>query len=222
MSFAKDGADIVKIHWRIEQWYPELSEIIKSDLKKYHEELLRFNKTVNLVSPKTLPFSDGIHFADCILAWRVIEADFKGTEIHDFGSGNGFPGLVFAILRRDLKFKLVEIDQRKSEFLKHIKANLDLKNVEVLVQQVESLPEKSVTFAVSRGFAPITRAVLMARRLMPTGGAFYHMKGEEWAKEIADIPAQVCSFWQPGLLSEYRLPVGEIRFAIVKTEKIQD
>lgn len=222
MSFAKNGSESITVHWRIDQWFPELSTEVRSNLKKYHEELLKFNKTSNLIGVKTIPMADAIHFADSILACRIIEKDLKTNEIFDFGSGNGFPGLVMALMMPHRKVHLVENDNRKCEFLKHMIQVLKLSNVDVLMRSVEALEAGSVTCAVSRGFAPISKAILMARKAVPVGGIYYHIKGEEWATEIADIPTQLCSFWLPSLLSEYKLPIGEIRFSVVKTEKIKN
>lgn len=222
MNFAKNGSDSITIHWRIDQWFPDIPAETRALLKKYHDELLRFNKTVNLIGIKTLPMADAIHFADSILATRIISQDLKFPEIYDFGSGNGFPGLIMAILMPDKKFHLVDADQRKAEFLKHMISFLGLKNVDVLIRQIESFQDKSIECAVARGFAPISKAILLGRRIFPVGGVFYHLKSEEWATEIADIPTQLCSFWLPSLTGEYKLPIGEVRFAVVKTEKIKE
>lgn len=219
MNFAKDGSDSVKIFWRIDDWFPELDNQIKSSLKTYHEELLKFNRSVNLIGVKTIPQADVVHFADCILAHRIIQPELKSDIIYDFGSGNGFPGLLFAILTPEKKFRLVEVDQRKAEFLKHMVSTLKLANVEVLIRQIETLDAGSVQCAISRGFAPISKALLMSRKIFAVGGHFFHMKGEEWVSEVAAIPTQLCSYWQPSLLGEYKLPIGEIRYSIVKTEK---
>lgn len=210
------------IPWRIDQWYPEIPELQRAALKRYHEELIKFNKTVNLIGVKTIAFADAIHFSDSILACRAIQAAGTVPEIYDFGSGNGFPGLVMAILYPKTKVYLVEVDGRKSEFLKHVIATLKLTNCQVKIQTVESLPEKSVQLALSRGFAPIAKAVLIARRVFKKGGVYYHLKSEEWASEVGAIPTQLCSFWTPGLVCEYKLPIGEVKFAVVKTDKIAD
>lgn len=222
MGAAKNGSDAITIHWRIDQWFPELSSDIRSNLKKYHEELLRFNKTVNLIGVKTIPMADAIHFADSILATRIIYQDLQHSEIHDFGSGNGFPGLVMALMYPDKRIHFLEMDVRKAEFIKHMISILGLKNCDVLVRSIEVFGEGEVKCAVSRGLSSLSKSILMARKAVPVGGTYYHLKGEEWATEIADIPTQLCSFWQPSLLGEYRLPIGEVRFAVVKTLKIKN
>jgi 16S rRNA (guanine527-N7)-methyltransferase len=92
----------------------------------------------------------------------------------------------------------------------------------VLVRAVESLPERSIEFGMSRGFAGLSKAILMTRKPFKNGGSYYHLKSEEWATEVAAIPSQLCSFWTPSLVGEYKLPIGNIKFAVVRTEKIAD
>ena len=220
MTFGRETAEAVSIvQWRIVDWFPEISAQTRVLLKRYHEELIKANRTTPLIGVKTIPAADAIHFADSLLACKAIEKDLKFNEIYDFGSGSGFPGLVMAVMLPDRQFVLVESDGKKAEFLKQTAQVLGLKNVKVLARTVEGLPEGSVKCAVARGFANLSRSVLTTRRIIPVGGTFYHLKGEEWATEISDIPTQLCSFWLPSLLTHYRLPVGEIRFAVVKTEK---
>ncbi len=222
MSIAKSGSEAITIHWRLDQWFPDLSPDLRAKFKKYHEELLKFNKTLNLIGVKTIPMADAIHFADSILATQLLKKEIKEPEIYDFGSGNGFPGIVMAMMMPEKKIHLVELDARKAEFLKHMLVQLELKNADVLIRNVEALPNGSVRCAVSRDFGPLSKSMLMTRKVFVVGGVYYHLKGEEWATEIAGIPTQLCSFWQPGLLGEYKLPVGEIKFAVVKTDKIQN
>jgi len=208
--------------WRVNDWYPDLPAEVKTKLRQIFDELLKFNPTVNLVSAKSLNNADQMHFADSILASQAIYKSAAIDEIYDFGSGNGFPGLVFALLYPSIKVNLVELDQRKSEYLKHCINVCGIKNCVVINKGVEALAANSVKFAMSRGFANITKAIMLARKVMPKGGKYYHLKSEEWPSEVASIPIQLCSFWSPSLVSEYKLPNGEIKFAVVKTEKTAD
>lgn len=213
----------VQVHqWRIDEWFPEVPSPARQNMKKYHEELLRFNRTINLISPKTAPHADVIHFADSILACRLIQdkAGSKIDQICDFGSGNGFPGLIMAILYPATKVVMVDSDQRKCEFLKQMVSTLRLSNATAECAQIENLADSSVRFAMARGFASISKAILVARRSMAVGGSFFHLKGEAWSAEVGEIPTQLCSVWSPGLLGEYKLPLGTMRFAVVRTDKI--
>lgn len=208
--------------WRIETWFSDLTDVQKLKFKKFHGELIKHNKTMDLISAKTLPLVDVLFFADSIIASQLIASSAIIDEIYDLGSGSGFPGIVYAILNPKTKVFLVEADQKKVEFLKIAVAACDLKNCSVIGRTIESLPEKSIKFAMSRGVTGIAKLLLMTRKQVVMGGKLYHLKGEGWATEIASIPTQLCSFWTPGLVGEYRLPLGEIKFAVVKTDKIAD
>lgn len=209
------------IYWRTDEWFPDLSPDLKSRLKTYHEELIKFNRTLNLISPKTLFVADALHFADSILASQTISKAYpKIDKIFDLGSGNGFPGLVFAMMNPGVQVVLVDNDIRKCEFLNHMISVLKVPNAQVLNKAVESLEENSVAVAMCRGFSTIARTVLVARKMMPKGGILFHLKGEEWGIEVGEIPTQLCSIWSPSLVGEYKLPVGPVKFSVIKTDKI--
>lgn len=207
--------------WRLEAWFPDLGPAIHQKLRAYNDELNKFNKALNLVSPKTLPMADIIHFADSILAMQaLIKANPKLDVIYDLGSGNGFPGLILALLAPSMKVIMVDSDQRKCEFIKHTASILGLSNATVQNVTIESLPANSIKTAMCRGFANISKTILVTRKLMPVGGILYHMKSENWSTEVREIPTQLCSVWTPALVAEYKLPIGSVKFALVRTDKI--
>lgn len=218
----KDAEQSESMNWRLEQWFPDLPPQQHQLLKKFNDDLQKFSKTINLVSAKTLPTADLTHFSDCIFASKLISKNLprNATEIYDIGSGNGFPGVIFSILNPNIKTILVDSDQRKAEFLKNVVQSLGLTNTLVMVKTIESFSDGSVKLAMSRGFAPLSKAIMLTRKVFPKGGVYFHLKGEEWASEIASIPSQLCSYWLPGFLGDYKLPQGEVKFSVVKTEKI--
>lgn len=208
-------------NWRIKSWFVELSDDTHLNLKKYFLELLKFNKTINLISAKTILNADAIHYADSIEACKsVYNLVNKNIDLYDFGSGNGFPGLVYSILYPDQSVVLVDSDERKCEFLKHIISFLSLKNTKVLNIKIESIEPDSIVQAICRGFAPLPKSLLTLRKLVKKNGVVFHMKSEEWAIEVSQIPIQICSIWQPALVSNYLLPIGGIKMFVVKTDKI--
>ncbi len=88
-----------------------------SRLQIYHDLLVKWQKAINLVSPKTLDDIWARHFTDSAQLARHIKS---GARVVDLGSGAGFPGMVLAIMRPDLEMILIESDNRKSEFLKNV------------------------------------------------------------------------------------------------------
>lgn len=91
------------------------------------------------------------HLVDSVLG--ILEKDLsKYFSIADLGSGNGFPGIVLGVLFSDKKVYLLEINKKKSSFLMEAKSVLDLKNVCVLNQRVESFDFSNINLVTSRAF----------------------------------------------------------------------
>lgn len=212
----KEGA----IYWRVPEWFKDLKEAELVRFKFFHHELVRFNKSINLISAKSIFEADLVHFADCILASKLILENCKKKKIFDLGCGNGFPGLILSILDTEREYVLVESDTRKSEFLKHMINKFEFGNVSVQNMRIEDLPANSVECGVSRGFAQVAKALLTTRKIFKIGGHYYHIKGDHWTVELAGIPSQLCSSWEPALLSQYKLPIGGKIGAVVVTTKI--
>lgn len=176
---------------------------------------------VNLISSKTVLHADAIHFADSILASAQVRKKVIQFEpLYDLGSGNGFPGLVYSILYPDQKVILVDSDERKCEFLKHVTNILGLLNTQVMNKKIESFAADSLTQAICRGYAPLSRSLLTLRKVVKSGGQVFHLKADEWSMEVSQIPIQLCSAWQPTMDAEYKLPIGEVKLYVVRTERI--
>lgn len=218
-----DSPDIKKEqqpNWRLKSWFPDFDDSVHLKLRKYFIELQKFNKVINLVSSKTMLHADAIHFADSIKASIAIHQKVnKNNYLYDIGSGNGFPGLIYAVLYPDQRIILLDSDQRKCEFLKHVVEALGLMNVVVQNKKIEHCPPESIEQAVCRGYSPLPRALLSLRKVVKRGGSIFHLKSSEWADEVSQIPIQLCSTWQPALDAEYTLPIGGITMYIVRTTK---
>lgn len=89
-------------------------------LSSYVAELERWQPTLNLVAPSTLPHVWHRHIADS--AQLVALSPATARTWVDLGSGGGFPGLVAAILLAEsnpsCRVALVESDTRKAAFLR--------------------------------------------------------------------------------------------------------
>lgn len=206
--------------WKIPRWFANIDPQTQQSLKTYWEELIKFNKTVNLVSPKSLIHADAIHFGDSIKASQIVfENNNDIKEISDLGSGNGFPGLVFGMMYPHIRMTLVDVDQRKCEFLKHVIARTGTRNVSVSTSNVERFDEDSLGMAITRGFSSIPKAMMTFRKSMKVGGVIYFLKSEEWSQEVMSLPTQLCSVWSPELVGEYSPPESSAKFFVVKATK---
>lgn len=206
---------------RLNKWASHLSEEQLSACKVYLAELLRFNKRLNLISASTVSKADAVHILDAIRAWKLISVHIPaGSIVHDFGTGNGLPGLLAAALSPDRQFRLVDRDSRKIEFCKHVGATLKLKNVSYLCADLKELEEGSVQFAISRGFASVSSSMILARRQMAVGGRFFMLKGEGWSRELAEVQPQLFGQWRAEMIGQYSLPDSAADYVVLCAEKI--
>lgn len=195
--------DIDNLEGYIPDAVPEHLEKFRS----FFEVLSVFNKKINLISKATVSQAGVKHFADCHMAMTRMSPLFKdGQEVFDFGAGNGFPGIIAAIMEPSRHIIMVERDQRKSEFLKAAIDHLSLPNAEVYAGNVSHLAEGVCNTIISRAMAPLPKFLLEARQVTKVGGAALLMKGESWSSEFSAIPAQLFEFWDVSLKEGYYLP----------------
>jgi 16S rRNA (guanine527-N7)-methyltransferase len=113
----------------------ELTEGSLSKLVEYHQLLLYWGKRISLVSKRELGRGLFKHYADALLLTKVI----KDGIFVDVGTGAGLPGIPIAILRGDLRGILVEVNLKKSVFLKTVLQKLELRNLELIRSRFEDL-----------------------------------------------------------------------------------
>jgi len=82
----------------------------------YKQLLLTWTAKVNLIGPEARENLDE-HIAEAVEAARLLKPQ---GEVLDFGSGGGLPAIPMAIVSPEARFHLVEADQKKWAFLKHV------------------------------------------------------------------------------------------------------
>src|SRR5436190_24083609 len=85
-------------------------------LELYKQTLLTWNQKINLIGPEAREHLDE-HIAEALAAAAILQP--KG-DVLDFGSGGGLPAIPMAIVSPEARFHLVEADQKKWAFLKHV------------------------------------------------------------------------------------------------------
>jgi 16S rRNA (guanine527-N7)-methyltransferase len=155
-----------------------------SRLQTYHDLLVKWQKAINLVSPKTIDNIWSRHFADSA---QLSESIPQNSRVVDLGSGAGFPGLVLAVKRPELKVTLIESDNKKSEFLKNVSRETKSQAV-VVNDRVENFLKQggeAPDFITARAFAPLEKIIEM----IPDncrGAVLLLLKGKTAMDEIKD------------------------------------
>lgn len=151
------------------------------------ELLVKWNKSVNLVSNATLPSLKDRHIADS--AQLVTHMPPGVRSWVDLGTGGGFPGLVVAIILAEtnpsVAVTLIEADQRKSAFLREAARSLKV-DVRVIAERIESCPVQNADIVSARALAPLPVLLGYAYRHLTEGGTALLLKGAGVADELRD------------------------------------
>lgn len=154
---------------------------ITTRLKTYQGLLLKWQKTVNLVSASTLEDAWERHFEDSLQLLDFIPEDTK--MLADIGSGAGFPGLVIGIARPELQVHLVESDTRKAAFLTTVSRETNASNVMVHAGRAEHVLQNfSAEIVTARALAALPLLLELTRPQKAAKLLF--LKGANWRAEI--------------------------------------
>ena len=129
-----------------------------SDLESYTSMILEKNEKINLISKKFNEKNDIIqrHIIDSAQIIDIV--DFNNNTITDIGSGAGMPGIIIAILlknlKKDIKVKLYEKSYHKSHFLKDVSRKLSLKT-EIIQKNIFDEKKIETGTIMSRAFKPM-------------------------------------------------------------------
>lgn len=149
--------------------------------------LAKWQKTINLVAPATLPELWSRHIGDSLqLVNHVSEKPLRWV---DLGSGGGFPGLVIAAVLAEwagATVHLVESDTRKAAFLREaarlagLPATVHAQRIEQVAQQLA--PGTEVVSA--RALAPLPKLLDLAEPFLAVGAIGVFPKGRDADLEL--------------------------------------
>ncbi len=124
-------------------------------MRLYNEHLQKWQKAINLVSPKTLEDAWERHFYDSAQLFKFVPKSAK--RFVDLGSGAGFPGLVLALMMPEVDFHFIESDERKCQFLKNVSRETE-RIVFIHNQRIEdALPGLEPDLITARAFASLSK-----------------------------------------------------------------
>jgi len=159
------------------------------NVNRYAEMILAENQKQNLVSRKNPALEVVKHIRDSREAIKLVE--FSGQMLIDIGSGAGFPGMVLAIVKPECRVTLLESDQKKSDFLKRVVEELDLKNIQVLKERAEVAgrdPSRRGKYDLATSRAVASAAVLLEYALpfLKVGGRLLMWKSANYQNELQE------------------------------------
>lgn len=148
--------------------------------------LLRWNRTINLISKKDEATLWQRHIADSLQLIPLI--DPLPTRAIDLGTGGGFPGLVLAIAA-GITFDLVESDQRKCAFLREA-ARETAAPARIHAARAEAVSLTPAPLVTARALAPLPQLVGLAASFVAPGGYCLFLKGANADAELTEAAVQ--------------------------------
>jgi 16S rRNA (guanine527-N7)-methyltransferase len=128
------------------------------DFEKYVSMIIEKNKKINLISEKTAS-KEAIIDRHIIDSAQIIDfIDLNSNSITDLGSGSGMPGIIVAIILKNMKnnmnVHLYEKSYHKSNFLTEVSEKLNL-NTKVFKKNIYEIKNLDTGTIMSRAFKPI-------------------------------------------------------------------
>lgn len=148
----------------------------------YSELLVKWQRSINLVSNSTLDDMWRRHFYDSAQLMDYIEKREKPLKILDLGSGAGFPGLVLSILGAG-EVHLVEGVGKKCSFMKQIIQQTAI-NAIVHNERIEDMDAFEVDLITSRACADLEKLLDLTAKFIGPDTQCLFLKGEKAEEEI--------------------------------------
>ena len=158
--------------------------------KIYYETLIKWQKSINLISNSTLDSIWNRHILDSAQLYKYTQ-NMKGN-ILDFGSGAGFPGLVLAMMGNE-NVNAVESDEKKCIFLKEV-ARLSDTKINIHNSRIEKLKFLNPELITARALAPLIKLIDYIENYMKQGDnlrkdlpKLLFLKGKNYKQELLEL-----------------------------------
>lgn len=146
----------------IKKYFKQLTERQLQQLQMLDKLYREWNAKINVISRKDI---DNLYERHVLHSLAIAKAiTFRpGTEILDFGTGGGFPGIPLAILFPECHFKLIDGTGKKIRVAQEVATAIGLENCQP--EHLRGEDEKGrYDFVVSRAVMPLPDLVNIVRK----------------------------------------------------------
>ena len=179
----------------------------QQSLSDYLALLAKWNKVYNLTAVRDPLEMVTLHLLDSLSVLSYID----GKSLLDVGSGGGLPGIVLAICLPDLQVTTIDTVQKKAIFMRQVKGELGLGNLQVVNARVEEYEAEPFELVISRAFSDLGLFMALSQHLLAEGGCWLAMKGvsPQQDLEALKVKSKVYPLSVAGLDAERHLAIIE-------------
>ena len=158
-----------------------LSDQVIDQLMTYLDLVEKWNRVYNLTAIREREEMIKLHFLDSLSILKHVQV----KNILDVGSGAGFPGIVLAITKPELKVTVMDSVNKKTTFMQQVKSELSLMNLDVVNSRVEDYQPTTLFEAVtSRAFSNLKNMMSLTQHTLQKEGVWLAMKSKDVKQEV--------------------------------------
>lgn len=159
----------------------KLSDQVIDQLMTYLNLVEKWNRVYNLTAIRERDEMIKLHFLDSLSILNHVHV----KNILDVGSGAGFPGIVLAITKPELKVTVMDSVNKKTTFMQQVKSELALANLDVVNSRVEDYQPTTLFEAVtSRAFSNLKNMMSLTQHTLQKEGVWLAMKSKDVREEL--------------------------------------
>ena len=162
---------------------PECDDVAFARLEQLVTSLTAENERQNLVSATSLASVWQRHIADSAQLLCLVPRETCSPWL-DLGTGAGFPGLVIAALRPEVRVVMVESRPLRVAWLEQMRIAMGLDRAEVVPQRLELVETEPFRAISARAFAPLDRLLRLSARFSTADTLWLLPKGRSAQQEL--------------------------------------
>ncbi len=172
----RDGIQRIGLH---------LNDLQVERLFQYLDLLEKWNGVYNLTAVRNRCDMIVRHLIESL----AIAPFLSGKSRLDVGTGAGLPGIPLAIVEPWNEYVLLDSNRKKTRFLREVKNQLSLSNIEVVSVRVETWTKSNKFDAIlTRAFANLGITCERIKHLLSDSGYLFALKPVDITEELSSLP----------------------------------